>query len=495
MSKDVGDGNNNTTIDTKHEKYFQSYKPNDIFWGIGIENENYLELPTASAVSKDFLLNNHKSERYSVDYYKSYFDGAFNKSIQRMPDPLHKDGGSGDTLVLPILINAHYLTKCDKNGEHLTIYSDNPKQNPKFSGRTNLDAMKAADPWFKIEEDHSYCFDGDTIEFMTLSFYKTTIDKVISELINTKTLFLKKLLATGIFKDLPESQQPKWPEKNHGFARMLTNKNNLAIFNNATYHFNFTMPTLLDDRGEISDFADFEIRHRKAIRLIQFMEPFFIAKYGSPDPLIASKDGLRYPRGSQRCAASRYIGVGTFDTSDTKPLVRGKQLQETIPEYPATHWYTQLYQQINYKKSDKIGFDINFNKFKNHGIEIRFFDWFPEKYLPEVLRTIVHLLDLSVISSSTPYNPTDIDRWHNITCKGIHIGAKASLTRDDLVFIQQYLGIKTIRSLEIGKIYDEIAKSLEKRFGTTGPVSKYMLPQQQQTTLLVKLFSAFSFGC
>jgi len=484
MSKDLN------ATDAKHEKYFHAFKPNEIYWGIGIENENYLELPTASAVSKDFLLNNHKPERYSVDYYKSYLDGTFNKSLQLIPDPLQKGGSSGDALVLPILVNAHYLTKCDENGEHLTIYSDIPKQNPKFSGQTNFDTMKAADPWFKTEENQSYCFDGDTIEFMTLNFYKATTDEVISELIHTKTLFLKKLLATRVFKD--QSQQPKWPEKNHGFARMLTNKNNLAIFNNGTYHFNFTMPTLLDSRGEISDFADFESRHRKAIRLIQFMEPFFIAKYGSPDPLTASKDSLRYPMGSQRCAASRYISVGTFDTSDTRPLVRGKQLQIDTPNYPTSHWYTQLYQQINYKKSDKIGFDINFNKFKNHGIEIRFFDWFPEKYLPEVLRTIVHLLDLSVALSSTPYNPTDIERWHNITCKGIHIGAKASLTRDDVLFIQQYLNIKTIRSLEIGQIYDEIAKSLEKRFGANGPISKYML---QQPTFLAKLFSAFSFGC
>ena len=69
----------------KHKKYFNSYKPNDLFWGIGIENETYLEVSVPIEETKKsgaFFLNNHKRERYSVDYYNTYRD--FKKVIQTL---------------------------------------------------------------------------------------------------------------------------------------------------------------------------------------------------------------------------------------------------------------------------------------------------------------------------------------------------------------------------------------------------------------------------
>ncbi len=54
----------------KHKKYAPLYKPNDVYWGLGIECEAYIETD-AETVTGDFF-KNQKQERYSVDYFKSY---------------------------------------------------------------------------------------------------------------------------------------------------------------------------------------------------------------------------------------------------------------------------------------------------------------------------------------------------------------------------------------------------------------------------------------
>lgn len=472
--------------DAKHIKYFSSYKPNDYFWGIGIENETYIEVKKQPKINGSFIQENHKRERYSVDYYNTYLNTFFDRTVRKF---IKRD----EDYEVPLLINAHYLTKCDSSGEHKTIYSASPEPNPnpKFSGQTNFETLKSADPYFEKEEGNSYCFDGDTIEFMTLNFYKANIHDVIRELKEHKKKFLNKVIESKdlICKGLMHNSNEihlDYPKKNHGFARMATNRENLAIFNNSTYHFNFTLPTQLNEKGEIENFKDFEMRHKKAIRLIQFMEPFFIAKFGSGDPLADKKNEYyrRFPRGSQRCAASRYISVGTYDTLLMK---RGKLLQEdrvTLAQrWPPNHWYTQLYSQINYNKAEKIGFDINFNKFKNHGIELRFFDWFPEEHLENVLRCIVHLLDLSETmhaSDKIPRNPLLSPIWHELTYTALLEGCDAVLKKGDFKIICDYLNICYFKPkvYTYCTIYDEISKQLEKRFGSKGPVSKYMIPRK-----------------
>jgi len=302
-------------FDKKHSKYFSSYKPNDFFWGIGIENETYLEIVKSSQtnVIKGNFYKNQKCERYSVDYYKTYLDDYFNKCLDTIIDPKKE-------YYLPLFINSHELTRNDLYGEPITNYDKGATPNNKFSGKTVFEYMKENN-YFKNEYEKSYCFDGDTIEFMTQNFYKTTINKVVDELILHRKKFLNEFNKIS----LPFGKV-SYPKENYGFARFTTNKNNLAIFNNGTYHFNFTLPTQLDISGNIINKKDFEKRHSKAIRIIQLMEPFFIAKFGSSDILSTSSVFTkRFPKGSQRCAASRYIGVGTYDSSK---MISGKLLQD-----------------------------------------------------------------------------------------------------------------------------------------------------------------------
>lgn len=452
----------------KHKKYFSSYKPNDLFWGIGIENETYIEIPNSNKVDGKFIIENHKRERYSVDYFDGYLSDYFSKAIRTLYN-------ENDTYTLPLLLNSHGLTKCDIYGEHKTTYSKQPKPNPKFSGKTAFEYMCEKDSYFSKEYEKSYCFDGDTVEFMTLNFYKTTINKVIDELKHEKKEFLTHFNNL----DLPICNNTKalYPSENHGFAILTTNPKNLAIFNNGTYHFNFTLPTQLDENGNIKNIREFVKNHKVAVRFIQFFEPFFIALYGSPDPLSKSPVYTkRFPKGSQRVSASRYISAGTYNSSK---MISGKLLQtdskDLLKSTPPHFWYKQLYNQIHYKINDKIGFDINFNKFKNHGIELRFFEWFDESLLHEVLETIVYILDLSQDNKSFE-SQTHSKHWNDILYRVLLDGKNVQITVDELVYMRKILKLN-IHSYElrIDYVFKEIISELKEKYKHDGFCSKYML--------------------
>jgi hypothetical protein len=145
-----------------------------------------------------------------------------------------------------------------------------------------------------------------------------------------------------------------------------------------------------------------------------------------------------------------------------------------------------LYRQINYKAQEKMGFDINYNKFLNHGIELRFFDWFPEDKLYTILRFIVHLLDYAE-SCKTVSNYTKIDMWNNIAYKALLDGKDAILTCEEIIWIRKQFNIKCIiKEHNIVKVFEKIQSCLQEKYGYTGPVSKYML---EKPSFFKKFFS------
>ena len=133
------------------------------------------------------------------------------------------------------------------------------------------------------------------------------------------------------------------------------------------------------------------------------MEPLFMSIYGTPDPFShiinpLNPDGLLFSSCSQRCAVSRYIGIGTYDT-DT--MIKGKLV--TVPTYNTKigneeyGWYKKYYENCAYNKLNELGYDINFNKHFNHGVEIRFFDHINDiNMIEEVLEFLVYLGDYAI---------------------------------------------------------------------------------------------------
>jgi hypothetical protein len=375
----------------KHRNYLKYYKANDLYWGIGIENEIYLEMSEKLIVKKNFYENCIR-ERYSVDYFNSYKPNVYKNNINllKLPDKV------------PLLINSHTFTKI-------------PKHNKNFFGKTLIDFLSDNDPYFKDEYMKSFIFDGDSIEFISKNFYKATINDVIEELINNKNIFITKLRKlfneNKIFKEYGEVNMCN---KNHPFASFLTNFGNCSIFNNMTYHFNFTLPTKLDSKCNIADTKQFIEQHKNAIHMIQWVEPILISLYGSEDPL--SEVNNKLTNCSQRCAKSRYISIGTYDTKEMLP---GKLL---LLDSSTNHlsnlnywWYNRYYEYCDYKKESQMGSDINFHKHKNHGIEIRIFDYFPEDKLELILKFFVLLFDYSLDYNVS--SPIKNKEWNDYTFK------------------------------------------------------------------------------
>ena len=179
------------------------------------------------------------------------------------------------------------------------------------------------------------------------------------------------------------------------------------------------LPTAIDSTGKIIDIIKFKNIHANAIRAIQWIEPLLIGIYGTPD--IFNLLNPAYNGGSQRLGLSRYIGLGTYDT---KTMIRGKLL-DTFDYKETGTYFNDLHQNSPYIPPNKIGYDINFNKFKKHGIELRILDWFPEEYLQSVMNLIILVCQHSILAEiPDPRNDPD---WNELAMNCIKKGTHATI--------------------------------------------------------------------
>lgn len=429
-----------TTDPAKHARYNDYYKSNDLFWGLGIENETYLQFSKPNSLTAKAIYENHKPERYSVNYflglnpeYKEHLKQLYpiSDSAIALAELTDKPMELNQIYDFPVYMNSHTLQKTDKDGNHATTYEKVPKPNPKFQGQTIHDLLIQHYPEvFLTKYKVNYTYDGDTVEFMTQNFYKTTVAATVKELQTEKALFLETInRAFKTLQILPQLGDLSYPLRNEPFVCFHTNLSNIAIFNNGTYHLNFTLPTLLDHNKNPANPILFVKKHKAAIRYIQYLEPLIIAIYGTPDPF--SNVSPKYSKASQRCAVSRYIGIGTYNT-DT--MEAGKILSVETHTCKAAAkpywWYNAYTKTTNYNPLTKIGVDINFNKHGAHGIEVRFLDWFPEERLEALMNTFVHLMDYS-LQNGVPEDPTICPIWNGLVVKMLTMGADAELSDDE----------------------------------------------------------------
>ena len=399
----------NKTTDIKHEKYDHFYerqksmKVKDTeYWGLGIENECYLILSKMEEVPREFIINNRKRERYSLDYWKNYKEPELLDTLDKLPD----------NIMVPLYINAHHFQKTNLLGEHEYLYIKGKVPNPKFSGVTIDKHLKNISPTFERLFRKNMAYDGDTIEFMTYNFYKTNVESVIDELVSLKHIFINEINNLKIFNHTVE-----FPKFNHGFVRYTTNPKNIAISNNGTLHINITLPTKIDSLGRIVNMKEFKSVHANAIRAIQWLEPLIIGLYGSPD--IFSILNPAYNGGSQRLGLSRYIGLGTYDTNN---MIPGKLL-DTFDYKESSIYFNELHRDSPYNPPEKIGYDINFNKFKKHGIELRFLDSFPEEHLEPVMNLIILACEHS-LQDNIP-DARKSPGWNELVISCIKMGSNA----------------------------------------------------------------------
>jgi len=456
----------------KHHKYKNLYRPNSLYWGIGIENELYLEYNKKISKKKSEILNNHKRERYSVDYFSNYKKGIIKDLLEEYLENYTED----DDIYLPILVNSHSFINTDMNNEPKTIYGSKCEVNPEYSDETFLDTLKMLDPYFFENEDNTFIFDGDSIEIVTLNFYNILYKDVIKELKMNKLEFLKHLQLCQKKLSLNSDKGIiNWMTTNHAIGVFMTNLNNVSVFCNGTIHFNLTLPTILNENSEISEssYKEFEDKHKYAIKLIQYMEPFLITMYGSSDPFYRFNSNLSAV--SQRCAVSRYIGIGTYDTD---LMLKGKLLTKSIKDLDKNFWYNKYYENCDYNKLNDIGYDINFNKHYNHGIELRFFDHMSDEKISQSLLFIIYLMDEALYKYCNNIdieNPIKNKIWNKFVERVFRKGKSYILTDFELNLYKKLFNINNFYSNSIIDVYTEIFHFIMKKYSNDGFFSKYVI--------------------
>jgi hypothetical protein len=451
----------------KHDHYRNAYKPNDLYWGIGIEREFYLESSLGAEVTRDWILKNQKPERYSVRYFNSYKPGKFNEAIKNLIQ-------EGQNVRLPMLFNAHALYRMDATGQHQTTYEKEPKPNPKFTGQTLFDHL-SRNPFFRREFGKAFCFDGDSIELTTQHFYKCTAQDAIEELKWLSDKWITEANETFRSSGILEKHLPlRWAGANYGLAVMYSNPGSCSIFNNGTYHINLTAPTKLDKDGYIANRREFVFKHKKIIRNFQWLMPFLIAMYGTGDFLGRGKGNFGFAKGSLRVGMSRYIGAGTFNTEEMRNGKRNTIPIEDADVAKPDGWYSLFHQESSYTKLEEIGLDINFNKHHNHGIELRIFDWFPEDRLLELLEILIWTMD-NALSHELCEDPRLNRTWNKVMMRAIESGRELIIWHSELEEFKRalHIGLKGFRVEEIWRRYKGAIKS------RAGECSRLMLRREK----------------
>jgi len=395
------------------------------YWGIGLENETYLQFEESLITTGTFIQDRIGCERYSIDYRKCYKSSSYTSPVETAFD-------RNKTYRVSRMINSHSLDKIDLNYQHKTIAGTDPlADNAEYLGKSILENFLETQPYQirsmltqKSTPMGSVNFDGDSIEFVTKYFENRTVSESCDELAATKQLFMDKLNESAVLEG-----KLTFPDYNTGLNMFMSNQENIVLFNNGTYHFHLTLPTLTEN-SRIVDYADFDAVHSNAIYLLQWFEPLFIATLGSPDimQVISNKFNLKekFAGGSMRNAMSRYTGVGTFN----KAMDKGKVLTFPVAEFRKLlkfkkeeniWWRDQIEADLDYELLTDVGLDFNQEKMYQSGFEFRSFDEFPASYLPDVLHAIILICEHSLNLPNVAWAHDSVV-WNNLVFRTLKHG-------------------------------------------------------------------------
>lgn len=419
---------------------------NKYYWGIGLENETYLQFEESLVVSGAFIQEKIGCERYSIDYRKCYKSGSLEAVLETAFD-------KNKTYKVSRMINSHSLDKLDVNYQHKTLASTKPLvDNPEYLGKSILETFLENQPYNirsmltqKNNPTGSVNFDGDSIEFVTKYFENRTIVDSCEELKATKQLFIDKINESAVMEE-----KLNFPDYNVGLNMFMSNQENLVLFNNGTYHFHITLP-ILTENSRIIDYPGFDAMHANAIYLLQWFEPFFIVTLGSPDIMaaIATNYNLneQFALGSMRNAMSRYTGVGTFN----KAMAKGKILTYKVEEFrkflkfdkdSAIWWRDQIELALGYDLLEDIGLDFNQEKMYQSGFEFRSFDEFPSGYLKDVLHAIILICEHSLHLPDVSWGHDSVV-WNNLVFKALKNGYRTEINEEEKQEVLRVLQLNT----------------------------------------------------
>jgi hypothetical protein len=130
-------------------------------------------------------------------------------------------------------------------------------------------------------------------------------------------------------------------------------------------------------------------------------------------------------------------------------------IEEARPAYPILWWRDRLEQRSLYKlPQEQIGIDIHYAKHYQCGIELRWFDGFPLKYLKGLLDILVLI---GAYALQIPYNPENIasrsQEWNDVVYESLVFGSQARLNKHQQ---RKYLQILGMEHKDIGRIHDHV---------------------------------------
>ena len=158
-------------------------------------------------------------------------------------------------------------------------------------------------------------------------------------------------------------------------------------------------------------------------------------------------------------------------------------------------WFNNYYKQNHYNKLDEIGMDINFNKYSNHGIELRFLDHISDqKDVFEIFEFIIYLMDFIMDSSNDINNPIVNRVWNQFVLNVMIHGSDYQLKLDEKMAYEKLFNIK-LSSLKLKDVYNEIYIALIIKYNiihNTNDNNVYtLIPQGQFSKLTLDLYSKY----
>ena len=139
-------------------------------------------------------------------------------------------------------------------------------------------------------------------------------------------------------------------------------------------------------------------------------------------------------------------------------------------------WYNEYYKKCAYTKGEKMGYDINFNKHYNHGVEIRFFDHIADDdKIEDVLEDLIYLGDWS-LENEIFENPIKNAQWNGLIVKCMKYGKNTQLSFEELELYNTIFRTKFLNQ-DICTLYDEM---IETACSTKGKLfSKYAIKEEE----------------
>jgi hypothetical protein len=136
-------------------------------------------------------------------------------------------------------------------------------------------------------------------------------------------------------------------------------------------------------------------------------------------------------------------------------------------------WYRRFHETSAYRELDKIGLDINYKKHYNHGIELRFFDWFIEDKLEELIKFLVCLADCALTRGESDV-PAMSETWNDLVLGVFKEGPQFLMTDEMTAMYEKILGIQLPEIISVSAGFALISKEII-QFYRGGVCSKAML--------------------